>query len=160
MQKASDNRMSIKKIVNPEEFSSICNDLELHYREENKIYGHRYLSISKQTMIDSWGHTALLNNTMHVWANLEDGEARGLIMFLEHMNPTFGERIFTEYFWLSNNPRKSFSLFKTALSFAKRKGMKYATVTCVENYPTSERLKKVYQKMGFQKDSETFIKKL
>jgi len=160
MQKASDHRMSIKKIVNPEEFSSIWNDLELYYREENKIYGHRYLSISKQTIIDSWGHTSLLNNTMHVWANLEDGKARGLIMFLEYMHPTFGEKIFTEYFWISNNPKKSFSLFKTALSFAKRKGMKYATVSCVENYPTSERLKKVYQKMGFQKDSETFIKKL
>lgn len=160
MQKASYYCMSIKKIINPEEFASVWNDLEIYFREENKTYGHTYLPISKQSVIDSWGHTALLNNTMHVWANLENDKARGIVMFLEYMHPTFGEKIFTEYFWISNNPKKSFSLFKTALSFAKRKGIKYASVSCVENYPTSEKLKKVYQKMGFQKDSETFIKKL
>jgi len=160
MQKASDHRMSIKKIINPEEFAKVWDDLEIYFREENKNYGHRYLPISKQSVIDSWGHTALLNNTMHVWANLENGEAKGVVMFLEYMNTTFGEKIFTEYFWISNDPKKSFSLLKTALSFAKKKGIKYATVSCVENYPTSERLKKVYQKMGFHKDTETFIKKL
>jgi hypothetical protein len=152
--------MSIKKIINPEEFSHVWNDLEIYFREENKTYGHRYLPISKQSVVDSWGHAALLNNTMHVWADIEEEKARGVIMFLEHMHPTFGKKIFTEYFWLSNNPKKSFSLFKIALSFAKKRGIKYAAVSCVENYPTSERLKKIYQKMGFHKDTETFIKKL
>jgi hypothetical protein len=33
-------------------------------------------------------------------------------------------------------------------------------MSCVENYPTSSKLKKVYQRLGYIKDSETYIKKL
>lgn len=115
--------MSIKKIINPEEFAKVWDELEIYFREENKTYGHRYLPISKQSVIDSWGHTALLNNTMHVWANLEDGKARGVIMFLEYMNTTFGEKMFTEYFWISNDSRKSFSLLKQLYPLPKGRAL-------------------------------------
>jgi arsenate reductase-like glutaredoxin family protein len=46
------------------------------------------------------------------------------------------------------------------LSFAKEKSIEYVTISCVENHPKSKRLKEIYKKLGFNKDSETYIKKI
>ncbi len=152
--------MSIKKIVDVKEFSDACGKLNSLFKEENKKYGHRYLPISAKSIVNAWGHASFLYHTMHVWVSFSEEKPDGIIMFLEHINPTFGEKVFTEYFWISKNPQKSFTLFKTALKYAKKRKIKYAFVSCVENHPKSLKLQKVYQKLGFLKDSSTYIKKL
>lgn len=155
--------MPIKKIFDPKEFSKVCHKLNLLFEEENKKYGHKYLPISAQSIINAWGHPSLLHNIMHVWVNYSDEELNnpdGIIMFMEHVNPTFGEKIFTEYFWISKNSKKSFALFNTALKYAKNKKIKYALISCVENHPKSIKLQNIYNKLGFLKDSTTYIKKL
>lgn len=152
--------MSIKKITNPEEFSKIWKDLEEHFRRENEIYGHAFARISAQSVIDSWGHASLLTSVMHTWASITDGKADGIIMFLENINTVLGEKMFNEFFWISRNPHISLKLFRQAEKFAKNKKIRLISMSCVENYPTSSKLKKVYQKLGFTKDSETYIKKL
>jgi hypothetical protein len=152
--------MPIKKITNPEEFSKIWKDLDKIFSQENERYGHAFSKISAQSIINSWAHPSLLANTMHTWASINNGEADGLIMCLESMNTVLGEKVFNEFFWISKNPRISFKLLRQAEKFAKNKKIRLMSVSCVENYPTSSKLKKVYQKLGFVKDSETYIKKL
>ena len=150
----------IKKVTSSQEFEKAFRDLEALFKEENTKYGHAYLRIKPQCVIDSFAHPALLNNNIHCWVNFENGFADGMIMFMDGIHPFLGERMFMEYFWISKNPKKSFALYHKAVKFAKAKGVKYINMNCVENYPTSEKLKKIYQKMGFKKDSESYIKRI
>lgn len=150
----------IKKVVSAQEFEKAFKDLAELFTEENSKYGHVHSPINVQCAIDSFAHPAILNNNFHCWVNFENGNADGLILFMDHIHPLLGQRIFTEYFWVSKNPKKSFALYRKAASFAKNKGIKYINMNCVENYPTSHKLKKIYQKMGFMKDSESYIKRL
>ncbi|MFZ9847483.1 MAG: hypothetical protein ACO3EE_04965 [Flavobacteriales bacterium] len=152
--------MSIKKITNPEEFAKIWKDLDALFANENEKYGHAFFKISAQSVINSWSHPSLLANTMHTWASINNEKADGIIMFLEGLNTICAEKIWIEYFWISANPKASFKLLKVAEKFAKSRKIKFMTMNCVENYPKSFKLKKVYQKLGFKKDYETYIKKL
>lgn len=152
--------MAIKKVVNPDEFRKACKDLDALFQEENKKYGHVLHSISADSIANNWANPSLLAHTMHTWVNFEDGRADGIIMFLDALNTICGKRGWSEYFWLSANPKMSFALLKTALKFARSKNVEFVSLSCVENYPKSEKLKKLYQKLGFQKDSETYVKKL
>ncbi len=153
-------RMSIKKVISPDEFKKAWLELDEIFQEDNSKYGHCLHRISAQSIIDSWANASLLNHTMHTWVSSENEKTDGIIMFLDCVNTTFGKRMWQEFFWISNNPQISFSLLKKALQFARSKGVEFVAISCVENHPKSERLKEVYKKLGFQKDSETYIKKL
>ncbi len=150
----------IKKVTSSQEFEKAFRDLEALFKEENTKYGHVYLPINVQCVIDSFAHPALLSNNIHCWVNFEKDKADGLIMFMDGNHPFLGKRMFTEYCWVSKNPKKSFALYREAVKFAKKKGIEYIIMNCVENYPTSSKLKKIYQKIGFEKDSESYIKKI
>lgn len=150
----------IKKIVCPKEFEKVWQTLNELYKNENGKFGHLFFPIDHQSVIDSFGHSSLLNNSIHCWANFENGKADGVIMFADQTHSFLNQRIFTEHFWISRNPQKSFALYRKAVSFAKSKGIKYINMNCVENYPSTEKLKRIYQKMGFKKDSEAYIKKI
>jgi len=152
--------MAIKKVIGVEEFTKACNDLYELFSEENEKYGHQFVKINAQSIIKSWGHASILNGPMHVWVAFEEERAVGILMFIDSINTVFGERLFTEYMWACANPKYSFSLLRQALKFAKNKNIKYATLSLVVNHPKSDKLKNIYEKMGFKKDSETYIKKL
>ena len=148
----------IKKITCAKDLEKDWKDLSALFVEDNSKYGHCFLKISVQSVIDSFAHDSLLNNTVHCWANFEHGKADGVIMFADLIQPFLAQRIFMEYFWISNNPKKSFSLYHQAVKFAKKKKIQYIIMNCVENHPSSAKLKKIYQKLGFKKDSESYIK--
>jgi hypothetical protein len=46
------------------------------------------------------------------------------------------------------------------MKFARKKEFKYVMMSCVEAHPKSRKVAKFYEKMGFIKDSETYIAKL
>ncbi len=153
--------MAIKKVLDTKEFTKVIKDLDILFAEENKKNGHNFLKISAESILNSWNHVAYLYNSMHVWVNYnENNSVDGMVMFYEFINPAFGQRFFMEYLWLSKNPIKSFQLINTALKFAKKRKIKYVTLSCVENYPKKSKLEKIYKKLGFIKDSSTYIKKL
>ena len=83
-----------------------------------------------------------------------------LQLFKNHKNEKFGEEIFTEYIWLSKNPRVGYKLLATALKFAKEKEFKYVMMSRVMAHSKSDKVARFYRKMGFVKDSETYIAKL
>jgi hypothetical protein len=150
----------IKKVISGQEFEKACRDLEALFKEDNTKYGHAYLAINPESIIDSFAHSTMLNSNIYCWANFENGLADGMIMFTDSIHPFLNQRIFSECFWISKNPKKSFALYSKAVKFAKSKGIKYINMNCIENHPTSEKLKKIYRKMGFKKDNESYIKKI
>ena len=50
-----------------------------------------------------------------------------------------------------------FKIFKEAVKFARGENFKYMAVTSVEKHPNSQKNKRLYKKLGFEKDSTTFI---
>ncbi len=72
----------------------------------------------------------------------------------------FNCKLFCEYLWLSKNPKTGYRLFSEAVKFAREKEYKYILMSTVVQHPKHEKIKNFYRKMGFLKDSETYIAKL
>ena len=51
-------------------------------------------------------------------------------------------------------------LLGNAMKFAREKEFKYVMMSCVAAHPKARKVANFYEKMGFIKDSETYIAKL
>jgi hypothetical protein len=67
----------IKKITSGQEFEKACKDLAELFKDENSKYGHAYLAINPQSVIDSFAHSTMLNSNIYCWANFENGLVDG-----------------------------------------------------------------------------------
>ena len=150
----------IKRILDPEEFKKLADDIFDLHEFENENQGHYFLNHNKETIVNSFGNKHILAWDMFVWANHNGNNYDGVIMFFNDKNAKFNERIFAEYIWLSKNPKMGHKLFKEATNFARQQGFKYITMNRVMKHPHSHGVMKFYEKMGFIKDTETFIAKL
>ena len=75
-------------------------------------------------------------------------------------DPRFDEYYLAEFIWLSDSPTVSFRLLKTSEEWAKKNNYKYIVMSLVDKMPKKDSLSKAYQRMGFIKESEQYIKKL
>jgi GNAT superfamily N-acetyltransferase len=150
----------IKRILDPEEFKKLADDIFDLHEFENENQGHYFLNHNKETIVNSFSNKYILAWDMFVWANHNGSNYDGVIMFFNDKNAKFNERIFTEYIWLSKNPKIGHKLFKEAINFARQQGFKYITMNRVMKHPHSHAVMRFYEKMGFIKDTETFIAKL
>ena len=150
----------IKRITNPEEFNVLIGEIDLLFKYENENEGH-FLKHNKEYIINAFSHKHILAWDFFVWANLNNSDKfDSIIAFLNHKNEKFGEEIFAEYLWLSKNPKVGHRLIGKALKFAREKEFKYVMMSCAEANPKSKKVARFYKKMGFVKDSETYIAKL
>jgi hypothetical protein len=53
-----------------------------------------------------------------------------------------------------------YKLFATAIKFARDNKFEYIQMGCSEKSPSRDKVKKLYNKLGFIKDSESYIAKL
>lgn len=147
----------IEKITCPKKFAKMARDIQRKFGDEIQKYGHHKAPIDVDSFIGAWSDTRLLNFHLHVWANIEDGQYDSVIMFQAVNNPVIGEKIWQEYFFVSKNPRATLKLLKTSLDFARKINLKRFIMGCVENYPTTPKLKKYYESIGMVKDSTLYI---
>ena len=151
----------IKRILDPKEFKTLLDDIFPLFDMENEKQGHALLKHNKEYIFNAFGDKSVLVWDFFVWANYNDeGKFDAVIAFLNNKNEKFGEEIFAEYIWLSKNPRVGQKLLGIATKFAREKEFKYVMMSCVEAHPKSHKVAKFYEKMGFIKDSETYIAKL
>lgn len=150
----------IKRILDPEEFKIVANDIFNIHEFENENEGHYFLKHKKETIVNAFANKHLLAWDLFFWANHNGESYDAIIGFINDKNIKFGEHIFSEYIWLSKNPKVGYRLFQEAKKFARQKGFKYITMSRVMKHPNSESVKRFYEKMGFIKDVETFIAKL
>ena len=151
----------IKRIINPSEFKELLDDMSDLFEYENENEGHHYLKHNKEYIANCFSDKRLLVWDFFVWANVNaHHKFDSMIAFINHKNEKFGEEIFSEYLWLSKNPKVGYKLLAKALKFAKEKEFKYVVMNCVMAHPKSEKIARFYKKMGFVKDSESYIAKL
>ena len=151
----------IKRVVDPQEFRKLLDEIFILFDYENKNQGHRLVKHDKDHIFKAFGNNSILTWDFFVWGNLNSSDKfDAVIAFVNHKNEKFGEEIFTEYIWLSKNPRMGQRLLGTALKFAREKDFKYVLMSCVDAHPNSDKVAKFYKKMGFLKDSETYIAQL
>lgn len=150
----------IKRILDPEDFKILINDISDAFDFENKENGHYFLIHDKQSIINNFGNKYILAWDVFVWANFNGKNYDSLIIFLNEKSIKFNESIFSEFLWLSKNPKLGYKLFKEAVNFAREKKFKYICMSRVYKHPKSEKVKNFYEKMNFIKDSEIFIAKL
>jgi hypothetical protein len=151
----------IKKILKVEELNSVTKDLEELYKEDNENFTHALgLKHDSQLMLSSFSHESLLAWNAHVWAHFNGEKWDGVFVGIIRKSEKFNKKAMEEYLWLSKNSNAGMKMYKTAFDFAKSKGCEYLCMNVIENHPTSDKVKKVYKLLGFQKDSETYIKKI
>ena len=151
----------IKRITNPVEFKKLLDDIFVLIKNiEDRNEAH-FLKHNEEYISNAFAHKHLLVWDFFVWANEDDdGNFDAMIAFVNEKNEKFGEEIFSEYLWLSDNPRVGHKLLGVALKFAKEKEFKYVIMNCVSAHPKAEKVARFYKKMGFVKDSESYIAEL
>lgn len=151
----------IKKIVTVSELKEISRDIKEIFEEDNQKYGHCFdLKHDIDLMESSFSHESLLIWNAHLWAHFNGEKWDGIFGGVVRKNEKFGKKMMDEYIWLSKNSNAGIKLFNIAQDYAIANGCEYICMNVVENHPSSELLKKIYKKIGFVKDSESFMKKL
>jgi len=151
----------IKRITNPDEFKRLILDMDELFDIENVEQGHACdLKHNKDTIITAFSNKQLLNFDVFVWANEEESGFDSACIFLNERSIKFGKRLFVEFLWISKNPKVGFKLFKEAVKFARKNDFEYVAVSTSERNPNTPKYEEFYEKLGFMKDSSTFIAKL
>lgn len=152
----------IKRILDPEEFKVLINDVfdALDVENLDPKIGHYILQHNRESIINNFSNKYILAWDAFVWGNFNGKKYDAMIFFINEKSVKFNESIFVEYLWLSSNPKAGLKLFKEAIKFAKEKNFKYIMTSRVYRHPNSDKVKNFYEKIGFIRDSETFIAKL
>ena len=151
----------IKRITDPSEFRRLSDEIFVLFEHENENEAHPFIRYNKEYILNALGDKNVLAWNFFVWANLnEHNKFDAIIAFVNNRSEKFGEELFSEYIWLSKNPTVGYRLLVTALKFAREKEFKYVTMNRVMAHPKSDKVARFYEKIGFIKDSETYIAKL
>jgi hypothetical protein len=151
----------IKKIVTVDELKEVAKDLKEIVEEDNQKYGHAFnLKHDIDLMLSSFSHESLLLWNAHLWAHNNGEKWDGVFGGLIRKNEKFGKKMMDEYIWVAKKSNAGIKLFNIAQEYAIANGCEFIFMNVVENHPSSELLKKIYKKIGFQKDSESYAKKL
>ena len=152
----------IKRILDPEEFKILINDVFdlVGVEDIDPEVGHYFLRHNRKSIINNFSNKYILAWDAFVWGNFNGEKYDAMIFFINEKSVKFNESIFVEFLWMSSNPKVGLKLFKEAIKFAREKGFKYIAASRLCRHPTSDKLKNFYEKIGLIKDSETFIAKL
>jgi hypothetical protein len=90
-----------------------------------------------------------------------DNKCEGLLAGQEIKNPVSGERTFQETMWYVNEPFRKYGifLFNKAQEILKQEGYAAIVMVCLANSKT-EKLFKLYERMGFVPMEHHFIRRL
>lgn len=150
----------IKRILNISEFHRALDDIIELIKEEDEFQLHNFLKHDAKSVKNNISHPSILAWDFFVWGHEENGKYDALIIFINDKNIKFGIPIFSEFAWISKNSKVGFKLLKEALSFAREKKFQYIIMSTVVRHPKHEKIKNFYNKLGFIKDTESYIAKL
>ncbi len=90
-----------------------------------------------------------------------DDKVQGLIAGQEIINPVSGERVFQETIWYINEQYRKYGvhLFYEAQEILKQEGYAAIVMVCLANSKT-EKIFRLYERMGFVPMEHHFIRKL
>lgn len=142
-------RQTVRKILNPKDYLTLLDNLEKQWFFDNQNAGH-VIPISKEGLA-TLANPQLLTWSYHCWSN----EALDSI-FLGYsaFNPLFNKTTFCEMLWLSKTGC-GVKLLKAALDFAAKDDILIMGSVATRN---NDKLKKLYQKLGFALDGQSWVK--
>lgn len=151
----------IKRITNPDEFCDLVDSMR-NLIPKSDIYESHALGLTHDTesIKLNFANKHLLAWDIFVWANKENNKYDACIIFIKDKSVKFGLEIFSEYVWISKNPKIGFKLLKEAIKFARENKINFISVSSLSANPKSEKLESFYKKLGFVKDSTTYIARL
>tara|TARA_R100001443_G_C3356574_1_gene178076 strand:+ start:255 stop:707 length:453 start_codon:yes stop_codon:yes gene_type:complete len=149
----------IKRIIDAEEFKELTLDID-EIASDEEVYAHAFLKHDTQTIINCYANTHLLTWDFFVWGHHNGERWDSVIAFVNDKNPKFNECLFSEVLWFSSNPKVGYKLLAEALDFAKEKDFKYVVMSAAVKHPQFQKVTDFYKKLGFVKDSETYVGKL
>lgn len=152
----------IKRIVDGGQFCKVVDDVSAYLKleEEANNYYH-LLPNGTATVKQAFGHDRMLAFNVFVWANLNyQNKYDAVIIFIKDKSPKHGVEVFSEYIWLSANPKVGYKLFATAINFARNNGFENILMGISEKSPKKDKVKNLYKRLGFIKASESYIAKL
>lgn len=151
----------IKKIITIPELEQLSKDISDLHLEDNEKFTHACnLKHDVELITKSLSHESLLIWNFHVWGHFNSQKWDGIFIGSIRKSEKYNKKFMDEYLWLAKNSNAGMKLYITAEKFAKQKGCEYMSLNVIQNHPKSENLKKFYAKIGYEKDSETFVKKL
>ena len=151
----------IKKIITVKELENLYEDILKIYSDDNNKYGHALdLKHDLHLIMKSLSHESLLLWNTHVWAHFNGEIWDSIFIGLIRKSEKFNKKVMDEYIWLSKNSNIGFSLYKEAYQYAKSQKCEYIFMNVTENHPKSEKIKKIYNLLGFTKDTESYVKKI
>jgi hypothetical protein len=147
----------VKRILNPEEFNKLLDDIFELFDIENDTMGHVGLIHDKESIKKNLSNKAILAWDFFVWGNLCNEKFDGVIAFAKQRDVKFGVDIFNEFIWLSKNSKIGVKLFHQAIEFAKENNIHSVISHCVVKHPKHEKVCSFYEISGFNLDSKTYI---
>lgn len=151
----------IKKIVSVSEWERVGKDIADLHLKDNEIYGHCCnLKHDTDLIIKSLSHESLLLWNIHVWSHFNGEKWDAIFIGCVRKSEKFNKKVMEEYLWLSKNSNIGMKLYKIAFQYAKDQGCNHIVMNVAENHPKSNKIKNLYKKLGYQKDTECYIKKL
>lgn len=151
----------IKKIISPEELEKVAKDIHSLHEIDNEKYGHALdLKHDYELIYKSLSHESLLIWNVHVWVHFNGEKYDGIFIGIIKKSEKFNKKMMDEYLWLSKKSNVGMQLYKIAYEFAKSQKCEYISMNVAEKHPLSSKLKRMYQLLNFEKDSEIYIKKI
>ena len=152
----------IKRILNPDEFSLIIEDIFPILEEKYQWYINSEslsLTIGKECIISEI-REALSSGSAVVYSNKEKGSYNALGVFIIQKEPILGKFFLCELVLWSDEPRVGFEIFKEACKLGKTFGCEFITMGSRESNPHKDRFEKILRHKGLVKESSTFFMKL
>ncbi len=147
-----------KKIECPEELKKILT--YLFSKDQNYITNQLFLlPLQTDLVISSVCHESLLKGCLSCWAFFNGQEWDSIIIGCIIKNEKINKKIYSEYIHLANSMRGLF-LIKNAIRFAKKNGCEYFFMTSSKRNKNANVLKRMFKKLNFENDLETFALKL
>jgi hypothetical protein len=151
----------IKKVISPEEIEKVFKDLHDLYEDDNSKYGHVLdLKHDYELIYKSLSHESLLIWNIHVWVHFNGEKYDSIFIGIIRKSEKFNKKMMDEYLWLSKKSNVGMKLYKIAYEFAKSQQCEYISMNVTERHPLSDKVKKIYKLLGYEKDSESYIKKI
>ncbi|NVM35097.1 MAG: GNAT family N-acetyltransferase [Candidatus Lokiarchaeota archaeon] len=139
----------------------MCDDMRELIPHDDMYEAHSLgLTHDTEGIKANYANKHLLAWDVFVWANKNNKKYDACGIFLNDKNIKFNCDIFSEYVWISKNPRVGFKILKKAIEFAREKEFDFISLSVLENNPNSEKIENLYKKLGFVKDSTTYLAKL
>jgi len=150
----------IKKIVTIAEWEKVAKDIIDLFSQDDDLGHSNKLKHDGELITKCFSHESLLIWNTHVWGHFNGEKWDGIFMGSIRKSEKFGKKFMDEYLWLSKNSNKGISLYRTAEEYALDHGCEYISMNVTELHPKSNKIKRLYLKMGYEKDSETYVKKI